>query len=376
MDVEQIVAEIEAKVADANGSLDLYQLGRSLGNVWLPALKAALSSAAGAGGEARRKRRMENMGEPPEWDMGECSWCLYDPLEGGLLGLVPDAAVKANMAAHEAECWRPASPAPEDAAKASDSDWPGLDEAVYGAPAAATPPFWFDGNMCSECGERVEEPEQAEHRSTCWYGLSVMSPEEQGAQRRSFAHGNAAIDNPNVTRAVVDAAAEKLGPPAAARGYRPRTDYQTREMVLSRARGKMHLHSYELPMDVGDIVRDLKDAEAESEERNEEILNLRAACMDETGRVLQRDEEIRDLRGKLAASEARAEAMREALTPSGSTKAAYMGEFRFSFRSGMDVDGSDEFTNVEVPWTAIKDIMAAITKRAAASARGKEAGRG
>lgn len=54
----------------------------------------------------------------------------------------------------------------------------------------------------------------------------------------------------------------------------------------------------------------------------------------------------------------------EALTPSGATKAAYSGEFRFSFVHGVDEDGNDVSINVQVPWTTIKDVMAAILKRA------------
>lgn len=38
----------------------------------------------------------------------------------------------------------------------------------------------------------------------------VMSQAEQEAQRRSFAYGNANIENARVTRAMVDKAAEKL----------------------------------------------------------------------------------------------------------------------------------------------------------------------
>ena len=38
----------------------------------------------------------------------------------------------------------------------------------------------------------------------------TMTPEELEAQRRSFAFGNANIDNPNVTREMVDEAAERL----------------------------------------------------------------------------------------------------------------------------------------------------------------------
>jgi hypothetical protein len=37
-----------------------------------------------------------------------------------------------------------------------------------------------------------------------------MSPEDKERQRRSFAYGNANIENASVTRAVVDKAAEEL----------------------------------------------------------------------------------------------------------------------------------------------------------------------
>jgi hypothetical protein len=37
-----------------------------------------------------------------------------------------------------------------------------------------------------------------------------MTPQEQEEQRRSFALGNASIDNPAITRELVDQAAEKL----------------------------------------------------------------------------------------------------------------------------------------------------------------------
>ncbi len=37
-----------------------------------------------------------------------------------------------------------------------------------------------------------------------------MTPAEQEAQRRSFAYGNAKIENDNVTRAMVDQAAERI----------------------------------------------------------------------------------------------------------------------------------------------------------------------
>lgn len=37
-----------------------------------------------------------------------------------------------------------------------------------------------------------------------------MTPEEQEKQRRSFAYGNTVIENPNITRELIDKAAEDL----------------------------------------------------------------------------------------------------------------------------------------------------------------------
>ncbi len=39
----------------------------------------------------------------------------------------------------------------------------------------------------------------------------TMTPAEKEEQRRSFAYGNVAIENPNVTRAMIDNAAKDLG---------------------------------------------------------------------------------------------------------------------------------------------------------------------
>ena len=58
---------------------------------------------------------------------------------------------------------------------------------------------------------------------------------------------------------------------------------------------------------------------------------------------------------------------REALTPSAETKAAYTGEFTFPFEIvGEDEDGFPEphAISIPVPWTTIKEIMAAILARA------------
>jgi hypothetical protein len=46
----------------------------------------------------------------------------------------------------------------------------------------------------------------------------VMTPEEKEAQRRSFAYGNTKIENPRVTREMVDEAAEEIGAPKHERG--------------------------------------------------------------------------------------------------------------------------------------------------------------
>lgn len=53
----------------------------------------------------------------------------------------------------------------------------------------------------------------------------------------------------------------------------------------------------------------------------------------------------------------------EALTPSGDTKAAYMGEFSFDFPF-FDEDGEECSHPINVPWTTIKEIMDAIRLRA------------
>ena len=55
--------------------------------------------------------------------------------------------------------------------------------------------------------------------------------------------------------------------------------------------------------------------------------------------------------------------LREAVTPSGDTKAAYMGEFFFPM-TVTDEDGNEGTVRVLVPWDTIKEIMGAIRDRA------------
>jgi len=61
-------------------------------------------------------------------------------------------------------------------------------------------------------------------------------------------------------------------------------------------------------------------------------------------------------------------AYREALTPSGDTKAAYHGDFSWSeWETAYDEHGGiyEDETKRTVPWTTVKEIMAAIRARAA-----------
>ena len=62
-------------------------------------------------------------------------------------------------------------------------------------------------------------------------------------------------------------------------------------------------------------------------------------------------------------SEAMVERLREALQPSAATKAAYIGEF--SFLIDIEHEGEEITRKLDVPWTTIKEIMAAIRIRAA-----------
>lgn len=68
------------------------------------------------------------------------------------------------------------------------------------------------------------------------------------------------------------------------------------------------------------------------------------------------------------------EKMREALKPSAATKAAYIGEFTIAVERIVNddeepiddgADAPDPYDHIQVPWTTIKEIMAAIRARAA-----------
>ena len=70
-----------------------------------------------------------------------------------------------------------------------------------------------------------------------------------------------------------------------------------------------------------------------------------------------------DPEARISTLEAENKRLREALTPSGATKNAYMGEFYFKI-DDRDEDGNECRREVMVPWTTIKEIMNAIENRA------------
>jgi hypothetical protein len=77
--------------------------------------------------------------------------------------------------------------------------------------------------------------------------------------------------------------------------------------------------------------------------------------------------EITTLRARAEAAEARVAKFEEALTPSGDTKAAYHGEFystEIELHEDADGDRIEVPVKRMVPWTTVKEIMAAIRARA------------
>jgi hypothetical protein len=71
---------------------------------------------------------------------------------------------------------------------------------------------------------------------------------------------------------------------------------------------------------------------------------------------------LREGATQLSAMAEERDRLREALTPSGATKHAYIGEF--SWTEDLDYDGACQGRKLTVPWTTTKEIMAAILKRA------------
>jgi predicted nuclease with TOPRIM domain len=93
---------------------------------------------------------------------------------------------------------------------------------------------------------------------------------------------------------------------------------------------------------------ELKGAEEQIEDLENEVSGYEADAK-------TREVEITALEAKLREAE-------DAMTPSADTKAAYSGEFRMGITLRLKAD--EEYRAVLIPWTTIKEIMAAIKARA------------
>ena len=69
------------------------------------------------------------------------------------------------------------------------------------------------------------------------------------------------------------------------------------------------------------------------------------------------------LQASLSKAEEEIGRLREALTPGADTKAAYFGDFHMCVT--LRIRGQEDYRRVQIPWTSIKEIMSAISARAA-----------
>ena len=102
--------------------------------------------------------------------------------------------------------------------------------------------------------------------------------------------------------------------------------------------------------------------EAERAAHVSDVHILQMAEAEAMALVLSHEAKIERETARADAAVAEAKALREALDPN-LTKCAYIGEFHFRVDVEMP-DGSQSFINPAVPWTTIKEIMAAILARA------------
>jgi hypothetical protein len=137
------------------------------------------------------------------------------------------------------------------------------------------------------------------------------------------------------------------------------------EMLRQKARGERNV--------LGDVWGDhiCNQAADEIVRLNYIAMGLQTLCDQqalEIGRLrAERDEMERRARAFEAGAtnlQAERDRLRDALTPSAETKAAYIGEFHFGIRC-QDEDGNEVTRQVPVPWDTVKEIMAAIRARAA-----------
>ncbi len=110
-------------------------------------------------------------------------------------------------------------------------------------------------------------------------------------------------------------------------------------------------------------LRELAEKLVEQRTINLTDINQVRAYLDETSILHHKaGPAILSLLDKYDAALAEIERLREALTPSGDTKAAYIGEF--SMGVTLRTRHEEETRSVQIPWTTIKEIMAAIRARA------------
>lgn len=80
-------------------------------------------------------------------------------------------------------------------------------------PEACEPELMYKGSMFAvTLGDLIEKVKLVRYNSDADFvqrGNVNLSPEDREAQRRSFAYGNVALSNPNVTREMVDDVAKK-----------------------------------------------------------------------------------------------------------------------------------------------------------------------
>ncbi|MFC5423688.1 hypothetical protein ACFPOB_29580 [Bosea eneae] len=125
-----------------------------------------------------------------------------------------------------------------------------------------------------------------------------------------------------------------------------------------------------LSMYPGDVHDRAADLIAHQAARLEEVTE-RAVSAEAQARIWA--DHFKDAKAALTAAEAEKERLLRATTPSPATKAAYIGEFHFDW-TVWDPNGEEQITHrVQVPWTTIKQIMAAIRSRAVLSPK-KEQG--
>jgi len=104
-------------------------------------------------------------------------------------------------------------------------------------------------------------------------------------------------------------------------------------------------------------------------ESSRKLVEERDAVLADRALILaERDRTFALMLARAETAESEVARLREALTPSGDTKAEYSGEFSISVYDAEDEDGNEIWRNVLVDWTTIKAIMAAIKARASLTA--------